>query len=59
MPQLTAIAQRVFCIPASQCTSERNFSTTGYAVAGRRCSLKSDMVDAILRVRSFRGSNCE
>lgn len=50
-PRLSIVARKLFAIPATSCSSERNFSTTGRIYEKRRVNLLPKNVDAIMRTR--------
>jgi hypothetical protein len=50
-PRLSIVARKVFAIPATSCSSERNFSTTGRIYEKRRANILPKNVDAIMRTR--------
>jgi hypothetical protein len=56
-PRLSIVARKIFAIPATSCSSERNFSTTGRIYEKRRSHLLPKNVDAIMRTRG-RMKNC-
>ncbi len=47
-PLLSSLAHRIFSIPASSSSSERNFSAAGLTFNQRRTALKPSTVDAVL-----------
>ena len=51
-PRLEIIANKLFCVPASNETSERNFNYAGLTLTDRRSSLDPDNVDKMLFIRS-------
>jgi len=51
-PRLSIIANKLFCIPATNLSSERNFNYAGLTLTDRRSSLDPDNVDKLLFVRS-------
>jgi hypothetical protein len=53
-PKLSILAKSLFGIPASSCTSERIFSSTGRILEERRQNLSDDIVDDILFIRNFK-----
>ncbi len=53
-PKLCILAQSLLGIPASSCTSERIFSSTGRILEERRQNLSDDSVDDILFIRNFK-----
>ncbi len=53
-PKLSILAKSLFGIPASLCTSERIFSSTGRILEERRQNLSDDVVADILFIRNFK-----
>lgn len=47
-PDLSILAKKILCVPASSASSERNFSTAGIVVDKRRSNIKPNKVDALL-----------
>lgn len=51
-PRLSILAKRVFCIPASSASSERNFSAAGLVIDKLRSKINPKNVDDLLFLRS-------
>jgi hypothetical protein len=51
-PRLYAITQRLFSIPATNLSSERNFSYTGMTLTDKRSTINPDKVNKLLFIRS-------
>ncbi|CAF0844168.1 unnamed protein product [Adineta steineri] len=52
LPNLSKLAKRIFCIPASSAAVERTFSSAGNIISQRRSSLNPSLVNDMILVRS-------
>ena len=52
LPNLSKLAKKTFCIPASSAAVERTFSSAGVVVSQRRNSISPSLVNDIILVRS-------
>ena len=52
LPNLSILAKKILCIPASSAAVERAFSSAGLVVSQRRTSLKPSLVNDIILIRS-------
>jgi hypothetical protein len=53
IPELTTLACKIFCIPATQTTSEREFSLTKHILTPLRTSLDTDTANKLLTTSSL------
>ncbi len=52
LPNLSKLAKKIFCIPASSAAVERAFSSAGVVISQRRTNINPSMVNDIILVRS-------
>jgi hypothetical protein len=52
LPNLSKLAKKIFCIPASSATVERAFSSAGVIISHRRTSINPSTVNDMILVRS-------
>ena len=52
LPNLSKLARRIFCIPASSAGVERAFSSAGVIISQRRSNIHPSLVNDIILVRS-------
>lgn len=52
LPNLSILAKKILCIPASSAAVERTFSSAGVVVSQRRTSIKPSLVNDIILIRS-------
>jgi hypothetical protein len=52
LPNLSKLAKKIYCIPASSAAVERAFSSAGFVISQRRTNLNPSTVNDIILVRS-------